>query len=535
MIERLRSALRSRFTFRRIVLAVALVVAFGGILALIEDNGGESVPVDHAVTVVPADALAYVHVSVRPESEQWRNAARLAKGFPSLVEARNRFLRSLTARGGELNLEREVYPWVDDEAALALLPGKGGKARSLILLEVSDRDLANAFLERSVGRVRSSTYRGVPMRTYGSLATAFLGDFLAIGQPDNVRAAIDVRQGRRGALGRDVSFNRSRAALQKRDRLFFGYATPDGLRRVLESQPGVLGQIAHLANVPELVGAAATVRAEDRGATLEYAAALRPARQQGATNADRPYVPQLQNVVPADAVGFFDMRGADRLFDAIAKIGGGSRLRLPGSLEGLSSEVSGAGRAPFRRALQPLLGKEASLFLFPAGESPLLTLVVNNVQSAEAATMIERLQPLIAKLLERPAEGQIPIFQPRQIAGVDAVTLTITPSVELTFAVFDGHAVISTDPEGIRLLKSGRSKLADNPFFERGTKDRLDRVTSVLFLDLEQFFAIGEQAGLRGAASFRAFKSALSRVSAISAVTSSTPSTKTATIFIEVP
>jgi hypothetical protein len=535
VIRRLRSGLRSRFTLRRIALALVLVVAFGGLLALIQNDSSESAPIDHAASLVPANVLAYVHVSVRPDSKQWRNANRLAKGFPRLVEARDRFLRSLTARGGRLDPEREVYPWLDDEAALALLAGKGGKARSLILLEVSDRDLATAFLSRAVGRVRESAYRRTPIRTYGTLATAFLGDFLAIGQLDNVRAAIDVRQGRLASLARNLPFNRARAALPNRDRLLFGYATPEGLRRVLETQPGVLGQIARLANVPDLLGAAVTARADKHGVTLEYAGTLQPENGRVSTQLERPYVPQLQSVVPEDAIAFMDMHGADRLFEAIAKIGGGTRLRLPKSLIGLSSEISATGGRPFRRALRPLLGKEAALFLSPSGQAPLLTLVVHNVKSAEAATMIERLQPLIAKLLERPAEGQIPIFQPREIAGVNAVTLTITPSVELTFAVFDGNAVVSTGPEGIRALKSRRSKIANNSFFETGTKDRLDRVTSVLFLDLEQFFAIGEQAGLRGAPSFRAFRSALSRVSAISAVTSGTPSTKTATIFIEVP
>ena len=149
--------------------------------------------------------------------------------------------------------------------------------------------------------------------------------------------------------------------------------------------------------------------------------------------------------------------------------------------------------------------------------------------------MIEELQPLIARLVERPASGQVPFFQPTRVGDRDAVTLTLSPSVELTFAVLGGRAVISTAPAGLRRLQSRRSRIADNEFFRAGTEDRLDRVTSVLFLDLEQFFALGEQAGLRESPSFRAFRSALSRVSTVSAVTSSTRAGKTATIFIEVP
>jgi uncharacterized protein DUF3352 len=533
-VSRLGPALRARFTLRRIALAAGLVVAFLGIVAAAEKDDGSGTPTDHAAVLVPEAALAYAHVSVEPDSQQWRDATRLARGFPRLVEVRNRFLRGLTARGGNLDLEREVYPWIADEAALALLAGAGGTARSLILLEVSDRELAQAFLARAVGRTRRSTYRGTPIRTYGRLATAFLGDFLAIGQPGNVRAAIDVRRGRLRALAATAPFRRSRAALPDEDRLFFGYGTREGLRRVLRTQPGVFGRLARLADDPELLGASIAARAEERGVWLDYAGALREGERRARAQADQPFVPELHEVVPGDAVAFLDMRGADRLFDTITEIAGGG-TRLPDLLGGLGSELSGARGADIRRALRPLLGKEAALFLTPSGRSPLLTLVVNGVRSGEAATMIEELQPLIARLVERPATGQVPFFQPTRVGGRDAVTLTLTPSVELTFSVFGGRAVISTAPAGIRKLTGARSRIAGNEFFRAGTEGRLERVTSVLFLDLEQFFALGEQAGLHESASFRAFRSALSRVSTVSAVTSSTRAGKKATIFIEVP
>jgi hypothetical protein len=161
--------------------------------------------------------------------------------------------------------------------------------------------------------------------------------------------------------------------------------------------------------------------------------------------------------------------------------------------------------------------------------------VVDGLRSGEAAKMIEQLQPLITRVVERPASGQVPFFEPTRVGKRDAVTLSISPSIDLTFSAYGGRAVISTGPAGIRKLDQRRSQIADNEFFRTGTQGRLDRVTSVLFLDLEQFFALGEQAGLQASASFRAFRSALSRVSTVSAVTSSTRAGKTATIFIEVP
>jgi uncharacterized protein DUF3352 len=532
-MRRLGPALRSRFALPRIALATVLVAAFLGVVALAEkDDSGA--PADTAARLVPQDALAYAHLSVEPDSKQWRDATRLAKGFPQLTKARDRFLRSLTVHGGGIDLEHEVYPWIANEAALALLSGSDGKARSLILLEVSDRDLAESFLTRAVGRTRRSSYLGTPIRAYGNLATAFIGDYLAIGELSNVRAAIDVQKGGAPSLAVSPPFRRSRALLPNEDRLLFGYGTREGLRRVLRNQPGVFGRLARLADDPDLLGASVAARAEKKGLWIDYGGALRTDRFRARIQEDRPFAPKLHQVVPGDAVAFLDIWGADRLAEAVTDIAGGG-TQLSDLLGGLGSDLSGSNRAQIRRALRPLNGREAALFLSPSGRSPLLTLVVDGVRSDEAAKMIEQLQPLIAKVVERPASGQVPIFEPTRVGNRDAVTLSISPSIDLTFSAYGGRAVISTAPAGIRKLDQSRSQIADNEFFRTGTRGRLDRVTSVLFLDLEQFFALGEQAGLQASASFRAFRSALSRVSTVSAVTSSTRAGKTATIFIEVP
>jgi hypothetical protein len=532
-MRRLGSALRARFTPRRIALAAGLIVAFLGVVALVEENEEGGAPVDTAAYLVPEEALAYAHLSVEPDSKQWRDATRLARGFPQLTQARDRFLRGLTVRGGGIDLEKEVYPWIADEAALALLPGEGGRARSLILLEVSDRELAEQFLARAVGRTRRSAHSGTEIRSYGGLATAFVGDFLVIGQPANVRTAIDTRQRTQPALSASPPFIRSRAMLPDEDRLLFGYGTREGLRRVLRTQPGVFGRLARLADDPDLLGASVGARPEEDGLWVDYAGALRRDALRSSTQPDQAFVPELHEVVPEDAVAFLDMHGANRLFDTVNEIAGGG-TQLSDLLGGLGFELSGSGGRDIRRALQPLLDKEAALFLSPSGRSPLLTLVIDDFRSADAATMIEQLQPLIARVVERPASGQVPFFEPTRVGGRDAVTLAISPSVKLTFSAFGGRAVISTAPAGIRKLAQRRSRIADNEFFRAGTEGRLERVTSVLFLDLEQFFALGEQAGLQASASFRAFRSALSQVSTVSAVTSSTRAGKTATIFIEV-
>jgi hypothetical protein len=166
---------------------------------------------------------------------------------------------------------------------------------------------------------------------------------------------------------------------------------------------------------------------------------------------------------------------------------------------------------------------------------------VNGVRSSETTTLLERLQPLLARVLERPSAGQVPIFRPITIAGVNAVSLRISPTVELTFAAFRGRAVFTTLPQGIAMVKSNRASIEKNPLFDSDVRDHAGPVTSVLFLDLEQLLALGEQAGLGETRGYRQLKTSLAQVSSVSAVTSSSVTSakgntaRKAEIFIEVP
>jgi hypothetical protein len=194
-----------------------------------------------------------------------------------------------------------------------------------------------------------------------------------------------------------------------------------------------------------------------------------------------------------------------------------------------------------RHALRPFLSKEAALFVTRPSGAPILTLLVNGVRSSEAATLLERLQPLLARVLERPSAGQVPIFRPITIAGVNAVSLRISPTLELTFAAFHGRAVLTTLPQGVAKVTSNRASIRENPLFDTKVRDHAGPVTSVLFLDLEQLLALGEQAGLGQTRGYRQLRASLAQVSSVSAVTSSNLTSakgntaRKAEIFIEVP
>jgi hypothetical protein len=528
---RLRQSLRARLTLGRIALAAALIGALLAAAALRDDDREEPgiAPPDHAARLVPGEALVYTHGTLDRDSSQWGRATRLFRRLRGLVRLRDRAASALTPGGGAIDLAREVEPWVGDEAALALLPGRGA-ARSLILAEVADRELALAFLKRAVGKVRTTSRRGIKVRLYGRLATAFVEDFLLIGQLGNVRRAIDVREHPSLSLEQNPAFRRARRHLPRGERIAYAYASPGGVRGLLGRRRDLLGELMKLVDDDALEGAAASVQLAERGARVFLASALRDRQGRRARQAPS-FTPKLPDVIPGDVVAYLGMRGADSVLEVATDAGGG-RVPLLDTLARVESDLEQGGLR-LRRALRPLLRKEAALFVTAAGATPALTLVADRVRGQDFQGVLDRLQPLFSRSLGDLSAGVVPTLEPRRIAGVNAATIRITPTLALTYAVFGGRAVVSTGARGIEALRSGGSSIADNPLLS-AVLSGSDRVTSVVFLDLRRLLAIGEQADLGQAPSYRALSSDLSGIGAVSAITREKAASKTAKIFIEV-
>jgi hypothetical protein len=515
----------------RISLAAALIAIFLVVVAVAEKGGGHTaVRVDHAVRLVPADALLYVHADVDRGSEQWKLGTQLSKRLPLLAQLRARLLRSLTRGRAAIDLEREVYPWLGREAALALLPSPGGTARSLVLLGLSDPELARAFLDRVVGRARTTVYHGVTINARGALGTAFLGGFLLISRPENLRAAVRVRDGSLQSLDRQPAFARTRAHLPSQDQLLYAYAPAKGVRSVIGPRPGLVGWLGRLIEEPGLRAAAAAVRAEANGVRIKFASVSSSGRARD-SGVRAPYHPALAALVPSNAVAYIDMRGADRILSSAALFGRAS-LSLPRSLRPLRTALASGDRR-LRREIRSLLQNETALVVTPSRGAPVVSLLVNDVNEIQATNLLLRLQPLLTRL-GRSSIGVVPIFEPRLISGVTAATLRITPALALTFAVYRGSAIISTSPNGVRAIATSESHLTENPLFVAGAEGHLGPVTSVTFLDLRRLLALGEQLGLSQSSGYQAFKADLSHVRALSAVTSTASTSKSAEIFIEV-
>jgi hypothetical protein len=520
-VRRLGRLLREQGTFDRIaiaVLAVGAVVLVASLAGGSDDSGG-----DGAVRLVPRDALVYVHARVEPNSEQWRDAGEVVRKLPTLSRVRRRALRALSRGDRVLDFDTSVRPWIGDEAALALLPD-GQRASSLILLGVADQARARGFLQ-GAGRAREQRYRGFTIRAFGALATAFVDDYLAIGRPAHVRAAIDTR-GRR-SLGDEALFQEAVGKLQTEDPLAYGYAPQQGVSQLLRQQGGLVARVGGLLERPGLRAAAASVHAEPNGLRASVASILIPAVGEDALG----FEPTLLSEVPDGTIAYLGARGLDSIFDQLAEIG------AAGSVERvLGRELGSVGRRTLLRAIRPLLGRESALVVSPPASLPVISLIVANTSREEGGQVVVALQPLLSRLLQAPSgAAQVPTLVPRRIGGVDAVTLRVSPTLELTYAAFDDKLVVSTSAEGVRQLSGGGASLRANASFAPGLREFLRRPSSVVFLDLRRLTALAERAGLGDTPDYRAVQQDIERVGAVSAVTASKRSAQTAEIFLEVP
>ena len=519
------SGLRARLTLDRLALAVVVVGAVFLVASLVQGSGGDEAG-DDAVGLVPADALLYVHARVEPDSEQWERAGEIVRGLPALRRLRDQALESLSRERRRLNFETQVRPWIGDEAALAFLR-EGRRATSLILLKVADEPLARRFLA-GAGKPVSQRHGGVRLQLYGDLATAFVDGFVAIGTPTNVRAAIDAR--RRGSLERVDRFDRAVNRLDLDDPLVYAYAPAAGLTQVLRGQGGLLAQIRPFIETPGLEAVAAGVRPEQNGLRLDVATIAPP------RSAPRTFDPALTDVAPSATMAFVGAAGLGGLLDQVQRLSGQDGTALPGLLQQLQRQLGPEGERAILRAARPLLGRESALFATPPANAPVVTLVVADTTAEEGGEVLVALQPVLSRLLEEPTGGQVPAIVPRRIAGVEATTLSLSPTLSLTYAAFDDRLVVSTSPAGIRQLRSTGDSLSDNASFAPGgLRTSLDRASSVVFLDLRRLSVLVERAGLAATRGYRAIESDIARIGAVSGVTSSERSSQTAQIFVEVP
>jgi hypothetical protein len=516
------------------LIAIALLVGF-----VKACGGGNTAPASGAARLVPADALVYVHVSTDENRNAVKQAFKLLDRFPSLPPLRDELFQRLAGQSAQgISYTRDVKPWLGREAALALLNTNGQTAGSLIIAGVSDRSKAEAFLRRVSGPSSTGAYHGVSIERFGPISTAFIGRYLAIGQEQTVRGAIDRDQGRAPSLERAPAYAATNPKLPS-NRFADAFVSSEGVRRLLAPQGGVLGAAGVLLDQPALMGTSIALSADGANARVTVRSELDPAvvKRQGRTPL---FSPELTADVPKGAMAYLGVsrldRSAKRLLAAGAA-GATAGQRLTQLLGRAQTDLSKRTGVNIQRDVLPLFKGETALWLSQAVPAPVLTLIARTKDEAATRLAFSKLQVPLAKLFTPPstAAGLAPTFSEKDIGGGDsAFSLKLGPGVELDYAIFGGKLVISTSLDGITAVKNAKGSVASAPSYQAVLGSRPKRVSSLVFLDFSQLLRLGEQTGLTDSQAYLAVREDLSHIKAIGSAASSQGNESTVELLFQI-
>jgi hypothetical protein len=94
-------------------------------------------------------------------------------------------------------------------------------------------------------------------------------------------------------------------------------------------------------------------------------------------------------------------------------------------------------------------------------------------------------------------------------------SLLVSPTINLSYAIFDGKLVVSTQPEGISQVRSSGDDLAGTSAFEDATDRLPDRGSALVFLNLDEVLGLAQRAGLADNPLYASLSEDISRVGSL--------------------
>ena len=492
--------------FRRRFAAVLLVLGLYAVFRLVALPGvpceispaKECPPTDDAIALVSADAYAYSHLNLDRDSSQFERALDLVDEFPHFAAIAQGTFTAL-GPGRELDLTIDVYPWLGDELAVAVVPGEAGAPEPLLIAAVADQRGVGAFLAKVGGpNPPTHSYHGVEVSSYSArLASAEAGGFLLLGDPGAVRTALDVDGGRADSLAGSDRADEVRDSLPE-NRLADLYLSKDGIGELLSGRGGLADQLDTFTDFGASEGIAAALIAHHDGLELDMTSHLDPEAVKAAPtffSAFPPFDPSLASEFAPETLGLISVGDLSKTVNSLLDQ---ADAALPGVAEGfdrLSAELARNGGIDIEEELVPLLDGEAAIAVAPARPVPYVTAVFDGVDEAKTREAVARLAaPLIAAA--NPAQtGEAPALSSERIEGTAVQSLRLSPALDLAYAVSDGRLIVSTNPRGVKRALEGPSDLAGTDAYRAVTSGD-DEVSALVFLNLEGLVKLAEPRGL---------------------------------------
>jgi hypothetical protein len=101
------------------------------------------------------------------------------------------------------------------------------------------------------------------------------------------------------------------------------------------------------------------------------------------------------------------------------------------------------------------------------------------------------------------------------VDGVTVHSVQASPNVDLSYAIFDGKLVISTQPQGISQVRSSGDNLAGTSAYENATDRLPDEVSALVFLNLDEVLGLAQLAGLAENPLYASLSEDISRVGSL--------------------
>ncbi len=547
-------------TRRRLVVAVLGAIALLVLLTIAwpalpcDLPGGDAcAPDDDAEELVPADTLAYVHLELDPDSDQFTSAAATAAELPGFSrQVVDNLVGQVPGPGGEpADFERDLAPWFGGQAAVALLP-RGRAAEQVQLLEEGDAELAAEFAAGISGRQAATTeYDGIEVRTgKGGLATASVQGFLVIGTQAGVRSVIDASTGADGAtaLADDSLAGEVRDELPG-ERFVTAYLSERGTRRLISSPRSPLAPLEPFVDVTATRGAAVSLGSAEDSIELAVRSELDPAQAE-----DRPgffaafprFEPNLPDVLGSETLAYMGIADPATTVSSLLEQAAAESPALAAGVTAAAERLADLGEVDLEKDLLAAFGGETAIALqpgvddaeseddgpgpalpegLPSGPAPLPTgqesvpviqFLAEGVDTQEARQALARLQGPISKALDPGIALQAPVFETREVDGVELQILRLGPTLNLTYALLDGRLAVASQPSAVEQVISGDGGLADEDSFAAATDDLAadEEVSMLVFLDLAGLINLGERQGLAESAAYAELAPDLGRLDA---------------------
>ncbi|MGZ5326599.1 MAG: hypothetical protein ACXWEL_08225, partial [Solirubrobacterales bacterium] len=232
---------------------------------------------------------------------------------------------------------------------------------------------------------------------------------------------------------------------------------------------------------------------------LEVVSALDPAKEKKSPTlfTELPkFRPELTGNVGSRALGYVGIGDAGKSLGVLLQRASGASPGLAQSVATFTQRLQQEAKVDPAKDLLPALGGQAALVAEPTDGIPFASLIVDEVDEKRAREALARLQEPLVRSLSPPGGRLLPGFTTTTINGVEANQLQVSPALNLTYAVFDGKLVVSTQPTGVEQVQAGGGeRLTRAGTFTDATGPLPDELSALVFFNLDELLDLGEALG----------------------------------------